>query len=352
MASTPVILSTVVDSLATIFEDEIASQFNRSVVLSQLLPFKAGSQKQLAWVPEFSDSSKNYAGAVAEGADVSNYSDDVLKPATLPWTNYSEQFSISGLALAAAAATRNPMEIADLFAEKLDRAVTRLCRKLNVDWYSGDASASPAQIAGLLDADGALQAASTYAGLSGATYSEWNANVNSHGGVLRDLSIQLMRDLRVSIFNASGERPDLIICDATQQERYGALLGPARRYVQDVSLRGMSVKLDGGYQSLDFDGIPVIADPNCPAGSMLFLNTKHVAIRQLPPAMMPMGLSSATIRLHGTAEEQLGQTGTAMVARINLLAVTGDAYKFQLILYPQLQVRRPNTCGVLSDLSL
>lgn len=351
MSSTPVTFTNITDSLATIFEDEIASQFNRSVVLSQLLPFKPGSQKQLAWVPEFSSSAQNYAGAVAEGADVSNYSDDILKPATLPWTNYSEAFSISGLALAAAAATRNPMELADLFAEKLDRAVMRLCRKLNVDWYSGDASASPAQIAGLLDTDGALQASSSYAGLSSGTYSEWASNVSSNGSVGRDLTVKLMRDMRVSIFNACGERPDLIVCDATQQEKYGALLGPSRRYVQDVNLRGMSIKLDGGYQSLDFDGIPVIADPNCPAGKMIFLNTKHVMLRQLPPAMMPMGISSATIRLHGTAEEQLGQTGTSLVARINLLAVTGDAYKFQLIMYPQLQVKRPNTCGVIADLN-
>jgi hypothetical protein len=175
--------------------------------------------------------------------------------------------------------------------------------------------------------------------------------VAANGAVGRDLTIGLMRDMRVSIFNRCGERPDLIVCDATQQERYGQLLGPARRYVQDVRVRGASITLDGGYQSLDFDGIPVVADPNCPSGKMLFLNTKHLALRQLPAARMPMGISSAMIRLHGTAEEQLGQTQVGFVARINLLAISGDAYKFQLILYPQLQCRRPNSCGVIADLN-
>jgi hypothetical protein len=39
------------------------------------------------------------------------------------------------------------------------------------------------------------------------------------------------------------------------------------------------------------------------------------------------------------------------MARLNRLARTGDAYKFQLILYPQLQVERPNSCGVIADLN-
>lgn len=351
MASSPVVLSSVTNALATIFEDQIAQQFNRSVVLMQLLPTRDGSQKQLAWTPEFSDASKDNAGAVAEGADVTAYSDDVIVPATLAWTNYSEAFSVSGLALAAAAATGNPSELMDLFAEKLDRAVMRLTKKLNAHMYSGNPGASPAEIAGLVHASGPLVASGSYAGVATATYSSWASNVLANGGSGRDLTVQLMRDMRVSIFNACGERPDLIVCDATQQERYGSLLGPSRRYVQDVFVRGQKVTLDGGYQALDFDGIPVIADPNCPSGKMIFLNTKYVAIRQLPPAAMPMGISSATIRLHGTAEEQLGQTATGLVARINLLAITGDAYKFQLILYPQLQVKRPNACGVLADLN-
>lgn len=342
-------LASITSSLATIFENDIVSQFNRSVVLTQLLPFKAGTTKQLAWAPEFDGS--DTSGAIAEGADIAAYSDDTITPAFLPFANYSDAFSISGMALAAAAATGNPDELANLFAEKLDRSVMRLTRALNRDWYVGQgASSSPAQIQGLLDTNGPLQATSAYAGLSSGTYSQWAANVQANGGAARALTTDLMRAMRVSIFNASGQRPDLIICDATQQERYGQLLGPARRYVQDVNLRGNSIKLDGGYQSLDFDGIPVIADPNCPAGQMLFLNTQHVFVRQLPPAAMPMGISSATVRLHGTAEEQLGQMATSMQARINLLATTGDAYKFQLIVYPQLQVRRPNTCGVISDL--
>jgi hypothetical protein len=44
MASAPVVLSGITSALATIFENDIVSQFNRSVVLTQLLPFKPGTQ--------------------------------------------------------------------------------------------------------------------------------------------------------------------------------------------------------------------------------------------------------------------------------------------------------------------
>lgn len=343
-------LASITGALATIFEDDIVSQYNRSVVLTQLLPFKEGTAKNLAWDPEFDGT--NNAGAIAEGADVSAYSDDSIVAATLAWSNYSDAFSVSGMALSAAMAAANPAELENLFGEKLERAITRLTRKLNVDWYTGvGAGASPPTIHGLIATAGGLKATGTYAGLDRGTYTQWAGNELANGGVAREVNVDLMRAARVAIFNACGERPDLIICDATQQEKYGATQAGSRRLVQDVRLRGQAITLDGGYQALDFDGIPVVADPNCPAGKMLFLNSKYIRVRQLPRANIPMAMSQASVRLHGAAEEQLGQTATSLTASLQLLSVTGDAFKFQLILYPQIQVRRPNAHAVLSDLA-
>jgi hypothetical protein len=60
--------------------------------------------------------------------------------------------------------------------------------------------------------------------------------------------------------------------------------------------------------------------------------------------------SEAMLGIAGTDEEQLGAPSRKLRARINPLAKTGDTYNFQLILYPQLQVRRPNTCGAIKDI--
>jgi hypothetical protein len=344
-------LSNVSGALATLFEDQIASQWNRAVVLTQLLPFKPGESKNIQWDVEDQDGAPG-TSVLADGADVSTYNDDAIEPAVLQWGTYSEAFGVSGKALAAAARVGNPAALADLFGEKLDRAVMRLTSNINKDWYSG--SGATDTIMGLLATGGGLLSTGVYAGIDRSVRTLWQGNQLLNGGVPRNITINLMRDMRRLIYIACGEMIDLIVCDPIQHEKYGMLLDSQRRYSVDVTLRGKKIVLDGGYRALDFDGIPVIADKACSPGQMLFLNTRYVAIRQLPDALaaLPAGMGNAGIvRLHGTSEEQLGPGQTQLTARINPLAVTGDAYKFQIVLYPQLQVRRPNACGVLGDLA-
>ncbi len=133
------------------------------------------------------------------------------------------------------------------------------------------------------------------------------------------------------------------------------LFGEQRRYLQEVKTAAGKVSLDGGFQALEFDGVPIVQDKDAPAGKLLFLNSRHCLIRQLPDAlansMLPGGAGSAgTVRLQGTPEAQLGAGATSLVARINPLAIAGDMFKFQMLLYLTLQVRRPNACAILGDL--
>jgi hypothetical protein len=62
-------------------------------------------------------------------------------------------------------------------------------------------------------------------------------------------------------------------------------------------------------------------------------------------------MSRGQISLHGTPEEQYGAAATKLTARVQPLAITGDALKFALYCYPQVQLKRPNTCGVIEDLA-
>lgn len=345
-------VNSIASALATIFEDDIVSQFNRAVVLTKLLPFKEGESKNLAWDAEFGTTPAD--ATISDGANVSTFNDDTIVPAVLNWGTYSEAFAVTGKALAAAARTGNPAELANLFGEKLERATQRLTASINKDWYTG--SGANDRIMGLTATGGGLKATGTYAGIDRAVQTQWAGNELLNGGVNRVLSFDLMRDTRRVIYIASGEMPDLIVCSPATHEAYGKLFGNQRRYVQEVTLRGQKITLDGGYQALEFDGIPVVADVSCPDGIMLFLNTRYVRIRQLPDAMAAVqaagGGSGGMIRLHGTGEEQYGEGTTSLTARINPLAVNGDKYPFQLILYPQLQVRRPNACAILGDLAV
>lgn len=338
-------LNSVASALATIFEDQVVDQFARTVVLTKLLPFAEAEGKNITWDANFG--TLPGSSVLADGSNVSTFNNDSLVPATLNFGTYSEAFSVSGKALAAAARAGNPEQLADLFAEKMDNAVTRLAANMNKDLYNGSGASDTIQ--GLVATNGGLKATGTYAGIDRSVQTQWAGNELTAGGVARPVTFQLLRDTRKAIYIASGLMPDLIVCDPSQHENYGLLFGSNRRYVQEISLRGQKYTLDGGYKALEFDGIPVIADPHCPSGQMLFLNTKFCKVRQLPSVMAPEQ-KGGSIRLHGTAEEQFGEGSTGMSARINPLAVNGDAYPFQLILYPQIQVTRPNACAILGDL--
>lgn len=339
--------SAIASALATVFQDKIVSQMNRSVVLLQLLETVEGTGQNFRWDADFTQAGTATDSSVADGADISTFGDDDLVPATLEYGVYQESFAITGKARAIARNSLSPSALEDLYGEKLMRAVQRLTKNIGADIYSADGTGT--KIAGLV-AGGAIAATGTYAGIARAGHTEWASNVNANGGTPRANTLALMRDTRRSIYNACGEMPDLIICDATQRDKYGAFFDGQRQYKQDVYLRGQKITLDGGYNALDFEGIPVIADVRCPAGTMLFLNTGYAKLTQLPDIQDGINNAMGQIALQGTAEYQFGERATRLTAMINPLARTGDYVRFQLKLYPQLVLKKPNSCASLVDL--
>lgn len=346
MGLSGVALATISSSLATIFEDQIASQINRATVLLQVLPVVDGTTgKNVAWVARFGTA---VGGARAEGADVAATNSDTKVPATLDFGTYDDAFGVTGKALAGARAARNPSDLANLFVEELSESVERLAKGVAQDLYTGSGAAN--FIMGLVATGGAIMSTGVYATIDRAARPQWAGTVDSNSGVGRALTFNIMRDMRRNIYKASGQKPDLVVTTPELHEKYGLLFGQQRRYVTEIKLRGAMITLDGGYQMLEFDGIPVLEDVDAPASNMIFLNTRYVRVVQLADEVDAVNQSEAMLGIAGTDEEQLGAPSRKLRARINPLAKTGDTYNFQLILYPQLQVRRPNTCGVIQDL--
>lgn len=350
---TTVDLSRVVAALPTLVADRVTKQMNRSAPLLQLLTHEAGFGHNLQWDAQFKNAGEVTDSTLGEGADVTTFQDDDLVPAVLQWGNYSEAIALTGKAMAIARTVGKPSDLADLFATKVVDAVMRLAKNIGRDCWTGSGATN--RILGLyggatLTSGAPLSAAGTYASINRATYADWQSNVLANGGTPRALSFQLMRDMRKKIYEACGEMPDLIMCDATIHEKYGMLFNDQRRYVQEITLRGQKFTLDGGYKALEFDGIPLIADINHPAGTMTFLNTSYLKCSSVPDRAGADNRSPGMIALQVMPEEQLLSGSVPLQARLNPLAVTGDAYKLQMLLYPQLKLIRPNSCGVLADL--
>jgi hypothetical protein len=350
---TTVDLSRVVSALPTLVADRVIKQMNRSAPILQLIQYEAGFGHNLQWDNQFKNASEVTDSTLNEGADVSVYQDDDLVPAVLQWGNYSEAIALTGKAMAIARTVGKPSELADLFATKVVDATMRLAKNIGRDIWTGSGATN--RILGLyggatLTSGAPLSSAGTYASINRATYADWAGNVLANGGVARPLSFQLMRDMRKEIYEACGEVPDLIMCDATIHEKYGMLFNDQRRYTQEITLRGQKFVLDGGYKALEFDGIPIIADINHPAGCMTFLNSNYLRVCSVPDRAGADNRSPGMIDLQVMPEEQLMSGAVPLQARLNPLAVTGDAYKLQMLLYPQLKLTKPNSCGVLSDL--
>lgn len=343
---TQLALTDIASSLTVIFEDQIQSQINRATVLLQVLPTGYGlTGKDISWVARFGTA---VGGARGEGVDVATLNKDTKVPARLDYGTYDDAFGVTGKALAGARAAGNPADLANLFVEELGDCVERLAKGIAQDIYTGTGATD--HIMGLLASSGGIMDTGTYALIDRSTYPQWQGTVMTNGSVGRALTFDLMREMRRKIYVASGLKPDLIVCEPALHEKYGTLFGQQRRYVTEIRLRGAAITLDGGYQMLEFDGIPVLEDVDAPSGDMLFLNTRYVRVLQLPDEINDVNQSKAMVGLAGTPEEQLGMPSSKLSARINPLGREGDLYRFQLILYPQLQVRRPNSCGVIRDL--
>ena len=334
------------DSLLKRFASRVTSQINRATVLPQLIPSLPNTGQVIQWDVRFGTAT---GSVIADGADVSVFNNDDKIPAILQYGTYNDAFAVTGKVLAAARVAGNPEQLMNLFLDELDNSAERLAKIVSQDIWIGSGAADT--IHGLLATAGGLLDTGVYAGIDRAVRTQWQGNVLANGGIARPLSLALMREMRRTIYVASGLKPDLIVCDPAQHEEYGKLLATERRYVDEVRLRGNTIRLDGGYQVLEFDGIPVIEDVDCPAGNMVFLNSRHVFMGQMLDQANEVNQSRMLSRLQGTEEEQFGRGDLGLSARINRLAKTGDKEKFQLIMYPQICVKRPNATGVIADLA-
>ncbi len=216
-----VAMAQIAASLTTIFEEQITSQINRATVLLQVLPVGPGTTgKNISWNARFGTA---VGGARAEGADVSVLNNDDKVPATLEFGTYDDSFGVTGKAMAAARAARNPQELQNLFVDELGDCVERLAKGIAIDLYTGSGAAN--FIMGLVASAGGIMDTGTYAGIDRAVRAQWRGTVMSNGGVGRALTFDLMREMRRRIYIASGLKTDLIITTPELHEKYGRLFG-------------------------------------------------------------------------------------------------------------------------------
>lgn len=353
MADTPVTYALRQAALATLFENTVASSINRSAVLFQLLPKIPADGKNITWNAKFGTAVPTTA-AIADGVDVTNFNADSKIPATLNYAIYHDAFSVTGLAEAAARVAGNPSQLANLMDDEMNDALDRLGAAVGRDIYWGTGSSNT--MLGLCDPTaGAMIATGTHAGVDRSTYTQWAGNVVSAAS--GRLQVKQVRELIRKIKSASGKVPDFYIATPIVFDQLADQLSAQRRFVQEVNLpraQGL-IKLDGGYDMIDFDGKPVFSDvrlentASATSGLFLAINARETRLRYMPQMTAGQILKQAGIKV--TPEMQLGSATTGLMGKIIELAQTGDKRKLAIYSYIQPQVRQCNANGMLNNIN-
>ncbi|MBQ2740786.1 MAG: phage major capsid protein [Clostridia bacterium] len=90
-------------------------------------------------------------------------------------------------------------------------------------------------------------------------------------GAIDELTLQTVMDM---VEEHSGSAPNMIICSFGVRR---ALIN----YFTSMGTRLQTMEIEGGYKSISFNGIPIVADRFCPCGTMYLVNTDDFKLCQL-----------------------------------------------------------------------
>lgn len=111
----------------------------------------------------------------------------------------------------------------------------------------------------------------TLYGLSKSTHTWLNPYKVALNDEITESDIQVALD---TIEEISGGTVNFIICSWGVRRALQKLFSENRRIID-------TVELNGGYKAMSYNGIPIVADRFCPAGTMYLLNTADFTLHQL-----------------------------------------------------------------------
>ena len=156
--------------------------------------------------------------------------------------------------------------VIDFVASKVKNAEKTMAAQLSTGIYSDGSDAK--SIVGLRDWVATDQ---TVGGISQTTYTWWAGQVDSTTTTLAISSMQTLYHNCV----LNNMQPSVGVSTKANYNRYYAVLQPQQRFVDSQTAKG-------GYTSLMFNGIPLIADTSVPSGHLFFLNEEFITLAYHP----------------------------------------------------------------------
>lgn len=117
------------------------------------------------------------------------------------------------------------------------------------------------------DADPPLLSSGGLHGLLVASNSFWKAQVFGNSGTKRDLTLARMQEpISAICINSDYSESDIgfMLCNYPLRDKYVQLLVAEKRFVNNM-------KLDGGFTGVEFNGIPLVTDPQCKRNTIFYV---------------------------------------------------------------------------------
>ena len=252
----PANTTTLADLIVQLYKGPwVEALFTNTFLLTRIQQ-KPGAGEGVRWPVRYGGNTS--AGSYAETDTGAGAGTQGFKKAFMGWKLNKVEVEVSGLAQAVGDA--GGMIVPALRTE-LDLGLADLRANVNTQLMSDGTGNSGKDVTGLF---AAIADTGTYAGLDRGTYTWWKSYVSANGGTPRNLTEELIRTAKSAV-EARGGRVTEIYCGSTQWYRYGDLLRAERRQQNPTSLTG-------GYQALDFEGVPLIKVPGYPQTRMDFVD--------------------------------------------------------------------------------
>jgi hypothetical protein len=154
-------------------------------------------------------------------------------------------------------------QVMSLIEAKIKQAEMSISERLNQDLFNG--TAAQGEVIGL---DTMISTSTTVGNISGTTYAWWRGNVDATG---ETLSVADMRTIKNSCnLGNGGSNVSIIVTTQTLYEKYNSLL--TATYSMSPSSSESKRLGDGGFASVEFEGVPVVFDEAATTGSMYMIN--------------------------------------------------------------------------------
>jgi hypothetical protein len=272
----------IAPALNLILGPAITDQFRRTSPLLGLLPYVPVANGSATWAVKFA--TRAQGGAVADGSSIADaaYDSDTRAQASLPWATYRAGAGVAFGALDTAAASGGAFNFGGnlrLLADELRDASTKIRADVGAHLYSGNASASPAQVGGLATAVGTAD----YAGLAVLTHPTWIGQVDTHAA--SSFTLDAVRTkLLTPVAKQTGRYPDVVVTTFEIMDLLKKEFDDSADTTVTISTANGEINLykHFGSRAVVLDGVPFIADPYCTASTLYALSLDALEIQYVP----------------------------------------------------------------------